>query len=173
MVNAKFEQKGLTCRIDHRSYERQGLDLFPTVHEGVAVRQMEAKGIATDKGDLNRWIKKANSLLRDFGKKIVTLSDWLKAVKEKLSKPQAPNLADLLGAYYTARNAGAWSNKAKAGNLKDFAKAINYLTEKGIATLENLEAYLAAHREQTEAINAAMKTISAKKKELSGASSRW
>ena len=28
MVNAKFEQKGLTCRIDHRSYERQGLDLL-------------------------------------------------------------------------------------------------------------------------------------------------
>ena len=43
MVNAKFEEKGLTCRIDHRSYERQGLDLLPTVHEGVAVRQMEAK----------------------------------------------------------------------------------------------------------------------------------
>ncbi len=42
MVNAKFEQKGLTCRVDHRSYERQGLDLLPTVHEGVAVRQMEA-----------------------------------------------------------------------------------------------------------------------------------
>ena len=60
MVNAKFEEKGLTCRIDHRSYERQGLDLLPTVHEGVAVRQMEAKGIPTDKGDLNRWIKKAN-----------------------------------------------------------------------------------------------------------------
>ena len=72
----------------------------------------------------------------------------------------AGNLANLLGAYYTARNAGAWSNKAKAGNLKDFAKAINYLTEKGIATLEDLEAYLAAHREQTEAINAAMKTMS-------------
>ena len=35
MVNAKFEEKGLTCRIDHRSYERQGLDLLPTVHEGV------------------------------------------------------------------------------------------------------------------------------------------
>ncbi len=59
MVNAKFEEKGLMCRIDHRSYARQGLDLLPTVHEGVAVRQMEAKGITTDKGDLNRWVKAA------------------------------------------------------------------------------------------------------------------
>lgn len=96
MVNAKFEEKGLTCRIDHRSYERQGLDLLPTVHEGVAVRQMEAKGIPTDKGDLNRWIKKANNILRDIRKKIAGLTDWIKAIKEELSKPQAPTLAVLV-----------------------------------------------------------------------------
>ena len=36
MCNAKFEEKGLPCRIDHRSYLRQGLDLLPTVHEGPA-----------------------------------------------------------------------------------------------------------------------------------------
>ena len=166
MVNAKFEQKGLTCRIDHRSYERQGLDQLPTIHEGVAVRQMEAKGITTDKGDLNRWIKKANSLLRDIRKKIVDLTDWIKAIKEELSKPQAPSLANLLSTYYTARNAGAWSNKAKVGNLKDFAEAINSLIERGIATLEDLEAHLAAHSEQTEAINTTMKAMSARKKEL-------
>ena len=62
MVNAKFEEKGLECRIDHRSYDRQGLDLLPTVHEGVAVRQMEAKGITTDKGDWNRWVKAARKI---------------------------------------------------------------------------------------------------------------
>lgn len=43
LCNAKFEEKGLTYRIDHRSYERQGVEQIPTVHEGVAVRQMEAK----------------------------------------------------------------------------------------------------------------------------------
>jgi len=107
LVNAKFEQKGLTCRVDHRSYVRQGLDLLPTVHDGVAVRQMEAKGIATDKGDLNRWRKMANKLLRDIRKKITALTDWLKAAKDELSKPKAPTLAELLTAYYTARNTRA------------------------------------------------------------------
>ena len=141
MVNAKFEEKGLTCRIDHRSYERQGLDLLPTVHEGVAVRQMEAKGIPTDKGDLNRWIKKANNILRDIRKKIAGLTDWIKAIKEELSKPQAPTLAALLTDYYEGRNAGAWSRNARIGNLKGFAEAINFLTERGIATLEDLEAH--------------------------------
>ena len=166
MVNAKFEEKELVCRIDHRSYERQGLDTLPTVHEGVAVCQMEAKGIVTDKGDLNRWIKSANKLLRDIRKKIAALTDWLKEMKEELSKPQAPNLVDLLNDYYTARNAGAWSNKAKVGNLKHFAEAVNYLMENGLFTLEDLEVHLAAHREQTEAVNVSLKAMSARKKEL-------
>lgn len=62
-VNTKFEEKGLDVRIDHRSYVRQGLDLIPTVHEGANVRQMEAKGIRTEKGELNRWIKATNRLI--------------------------------------------------------------------------------------------------------------
>ena len=45
MCNAKFAEKGLDVRIDHRSYERQGVDLLPTIHEGATVRAMEKKGI--------------------------------------------------------------------------------------------------------------------------------
>ena len=129
MVNAKFEEKGLECRIDHRSYERQGLDILPTVHEGVAVRQMEAKGITTDKGDWNRWVKAARKMLSDLRKKIAGLTDWIKAVKDELSQPQAPTLAALLTGYYEGRNAGAWSRNARIGNLKSFAEVVNYLTE--------------------------------------------
>lgn len=57
MCNARFAEKGLECRIDHRSYERQGVEQRPTVHEGPAIRQMEARGIRTDKGEFNRWVK--------------------------------------------------------------------------------------------------------------------
>ena len=32
LCNAKFAEKGLDVRIDHRSYERQGVDLLPTIH---------------------------------------------------------------------------------------------------------------------------------------------
>lgn len=166
MVNAKFEEKGLTCRVDHRSYERQGLDLLPTIHEGVAVRQMEAKGITTDKGDLNRWIKKANNILRDIRKKIAGLTDWIKAIKEELSQPQAPTLVALLTDYYEGRNAGAWSRNARIRNLKDFAAAVNFLTEKGIVTLEDLESHIAAQGERAEAINTSMKAKSARLNEL-------
>ena len=49
MCNAKFAEKGLDVRIDHRSYERQGVDLLPTIHEGATVRAMEKKGIAPER----------------------------------------------------------------------------------------------------------------------------
>ena len=81
-VNTKFEEKGLDVRIDHRSYVRQGLDLIPTVHEGANVRQMEAKGIRTEKGELNRWIKATNRLMQDVRKKIKALFVWMAEVKK-------------------------------------------------------------------------------------------
>ncbi len=62
MVNDEFERKGLDVRIDHRSYEAQGIEQIPSVHEGPLVQQMEKRGLRTQKGDLNRWIKATNRL---------------------------------------------------------------------------------------------------------------
>ena len=113
--------------------------------------------IPTEHSDLLYRIKKANNILRDIRKKIAGLTDWIKAIKEKLSQPQAPTLAALLTDYYEGRNAGAWSRNARIGNLKDFAEAVNFLTERGIVTLEDLEAHIAAQGERAESINTSMK----------------
>ena len=137
-------------RIDHRSYVRQGLDLIPTVHEGANVRQMEAKGIRTEKGELNRWIKATNRLMQDVRKKIKALFVWMAEVKEELSKPQTPSLAD----------------KARTGNLKQFAEAVNYLTENKLLTLEDLQERLSSVNEEFEALSDSMKKKSARIKEL-------
>ncbi len=142
LCNAMFEEKELVCRIDNRSYERQGLDILPTVHEGPAVRQMEAQGIRTNKGDLNRWIKATNDLLRSVKKKLADLLDWLKEAKEVLDKPQSPALAQILGEYYAIRNAGAYSNKAKIGNTKRYSEDFTFLESKGLRTVEDLESYV-------------------------------
>lgn len=166
LVNAKFEEKGLDCRIDHRSYVRQGLDLIPTVHEGPTVRKMEAKGIRTDKGELNRWIKATNRLMLDIKKKIKSLFGWISEVKEELSKPKTPSLADLLISYYQDRNAGAWSQKAKGKNLKEFAEAVNYLMENKLLTLEALESRLSAVSTEFDTLSDTMKAKSARMKEL-------
>ena len=142
MCNAKFAEKGLDCRIDHRSFARQGVEQIPTVHEGVSVRAMEKKGITTDKGDLNRWVRSANAKLRGITQRISKLLVWLKEVKAELFKPQEPLVADLLGRYFEGRNAGAWSQKAKLGNLKSYSAAVNYLFTNNINTLSNLETRL-------------------------------
>lgn len=139
LCNAKFKDKGLECRIDHRSYEKQGIDQASTVHEGVAVRQMEAKGIATDKGERNRWIRSANAMLRTLREKIKSLTAWLEEIR---AESQQPTLAALLTDYYDARNAGAWSQKAKVSNLKRFAAAAAYLQENDLHTLDDLQNHL-------------------------------
>ena len=65
MANDFLEQNGSAERIDHRSNAERGIDEIPTVHMGVAACQMEKKGIATEKGELNRNIQKANRLIRE------------------------------------------------------------------------------------------------------------
>ena len=166
MVNAKFAEKGLACRIDHRSNERRGLEELPTIHEGPAVRQMESRGIITEKGELNRWIKSTNVLITNLRKKAIALQEWIAELKERLSKPDATGLADLLNAYYNARNSGAWSQKAKVNNLKEFSITVNYLTEHGISTLEDLQSHIEMRTGETDSLRVSMNAKSAKIKEL-------
>ena len=68
---------------------------------------MEKKGIRTEKGEFNRWIKATNAVIRDIKKKITSLMGWIADMKAELAKPQAPDLVSLLNAYYTQRKAGA------------------------------------------------------------------
>ena len=142
ICNREFERKGLDCRIDHRSYKKQGIDQLPTIHEGPAVREMEKRGLRTDKGDWNRYI-------RDLNAKIKTLLVRIQALLAALSgQPKEKTIADLLNEYYDRRNAGAYSKKAKVNNLKEYAKIFAMLQSKGIATLSDLENYVSATREK-------------------------
>ena len=161
LCNAKFAEKGLDCRIDHRSYERQGVEQLPTVHEGPTVKAMEQKGIRTDKGDLNRWIRKTNAMLREAKQKIASLLGWLKEVKAELSTPQPPTLVELLSVYYDSRNKGAYSSKAKIGNLKKFSETVGYLESKQLRTTEDLDALLrmADYYQQGKPVADKLKTI--------------
>ena len=137
MCNAKFAEKGFDCRIDHRSFARQGVEQIPTQHEGPTVRAMEAKGIRTDKGDLNRFIRKTNALLRETKEKITALIGWLKDVKAELAKPQPPMLNDLLALHCANRNKGAYSNKAKNANLQRYYISVKaqYVTPTAVGFL--------------------------------------
>ena len=166
VCNAKFEEKGLDVRIDHRSYLRQGVDLLPTVHEGAAVRAMEKKGIRTEKGEFNRWIKATNAVIRDIKKKIALLFDWIAEAKVELAKPQAPDLVSLLNAYYTQRRAGAYSQKGKISNLKEMNETFNYLRRNGIYSLEDLESRVSEHSAATESLKKTLDEQTARMKAI-------
>ena len=166
LCNAKFAEKDLDCRIDHRSYARQGIEQIPTVHEGPSVRAMEAKGIRTDKVDFNHWVRKTNAMLRKAKNKIASLLEWLKAVKEELSKPQPPMLNDLLMTYYNNRNKGAYSTKAKTANLQRYADAFRFLQEKQLFTTDDLDAALHSMQNSISAMKASAGEKQSRIKEL-------
>lgn len=66
VANRYLEQYGHDARIDHRSHAERGLTEQPTIHEGVVARALEAKGIISDRCELNRQIKADNALLREL-----------------------------------------------------------------------------------------------------------
>lgn len=171
MVNAGFEEKGLGCRIDHRSYVDQGLDLIPTVHEGPHVRKMEKKGIRTEKGELNRWIKVTNRMIRSMRATIAALKEWIQEAKEIPKEPQEVYLAQLLSDAHTMRNQTAMTyargkNKAKKNNLKRFMDECNYLKQRGMLTLSDFEKYLSSVSEKVEARKSSMNQKQTRLKEL-------
>ena len=166
LCNAKFAEKGIDVRIDHRSYERQGVELLPTVHEGATVRAMEKKGIRTEKGEFNRWIKATNAVIKDIRKKISLLFDWITEIKAELAKPQTPDLVSLLNDYYTQRKAGAYSQKGKISNLKEMNETYNYLRANGIYTLEDLESRLQSHRTTVDGLKTTMDSQNARMKAI-------
>lgn len=64
-TNRALERAGIDARVDHRSLEDQGIERQPTVKEGYAARQMEARGRVSDRMAINRQIRAWNRQLRE------------------------------------------------------------------------------------------------------------
>ena len=174
--NKYLELAGSAERVDMRSYERQGLDIIPTVHMGAAVSALERKGIETNIGNLNRDIKAANRMMNAIRSTIKSLRDWiadiLEATKEAFAEVEAekknasPNLSNLLRDYMNLRKSerSEWSRygqqKGTADDLKAVSKALIYLKEHELFTLEDLDTALQGVNEKTGAISKEMKTAS-------------
>ena len=128
---------------------------------------MEKKGIATEKGELNRNIQKANRLIREIRAQVGKLKEWIaglfKARETAPEQPQqSPGLANLLMKYLSVQREKSrkYSQRYAADELKTVAAAVNYLSEHGISTLDELDAALSSVSEQADAIRAGMKTAS-------------
>lgn len=137
-VNRSLEQNGIKERVDHRSYKRQGIDKIPSVHMGVAAHQMEQRGIATDKGNLNREIAAQNKLLKEIKARITRLYNWS---KEQKKQPEKASILDLLKQPTPSKPTTQYG-KVKA--LKESAALFHFLQSNGINSLAELHQKITA-----------------------------
>ena len=177
--NSYLEHAGSAERIDHRSNAERGIDEIPTVHMGVAACQMEKKGIATEKGELNRAIRKSNRLIKEIRAQIGNLKEWIagllaawETVPRKPQPPKSPNLANLLMKYLSVQReksrkySQSWQHQHAADELKTISQAANYLAEHGISTLDELDASLSSVSDEAFSIREGMKAAEQRMKEL-------
>lgn len=177
--NSYLERAGSTERIDHRSNAERGIDEIPTVHMGVAACQMEKKGIATEKGELNRAIRKSNRLIKEIRAQIGNLKEWIAGLlaawetsPRKQQPPKSPNLANLLMKYLgvqrekSRKYSQSWQHQHAADELKTISQAANYLAEHGISTLDELDASLSSVSDEAFSIREGMKAAEQRMKEL-------
>lgn len=183
LANEFLERNDCPERIDHRSYERQGIDQLPTVHVGVSATQMEKKGIVTERGELNRNIKAANRILREIRRLVRGLKDWIAELKEKkaalleaLAEARAqasePTIPQLLARYMEQRGEerADWTSKGKLkGAVSDFNKvqaAMEFLRHKEISTVETLDRQLDGISETAVAIRDSMRKAERRIKDI-------
>ena len=180
--NRYLEMVNSPVRVDLRSYEKQGLDIIPTVHMGAAVTQMERRGIQTNIGNLNRDIKAANRMMSVIRSTIQNLRDWisdiLEARKELLAEKNletaSPDLINLLRDYLNLRKAERrdWSRygqqKGATKDLQSFVNATNYLKEYEIFTLEQLDSVLEEVKQKSGSISTSMKKAESRMKVITG-----
>ena len=179
--NRYLEANNRPERVDLRSYERQGLDIIPTVHEGAAVRQMEKRGIQTNIGNLNREIKAANSLMKSIRQLIKNLKGWIAELSEKRNEllaqkaaEEAVFLPNLLMKYMEIRKAerSSWTragqSRGTSKDLKAVSEALSYLRQKGLSTVEDLEAFLESSGKSAADYRNQMKPKEARSKVIDG-----
>jgi hypothetical protein len=140
-VNAALSRSGIAERVDHRSYERQGIDQIPTVHLGVAASQMERRGIRTGRGDMNREIEISNIELRRAKARIDKLRDWLKA-QAKTDKPETPTLTAAISEIL--KGGEGQTRYGKIRELKTAAGVLSFMQSNRISTIEELRGKVAS-----------------------------
>ena len=183
LANEFLAQNNRPERIDHRSYERQGIEQIPTVHVGVSATQMEKKGIVTERGELNRNIKAANRILREIRRLVRGLKDWLAELKERKAalleslaearvQASEPTIPQLLARYMEQRGEerADWTSKGKLkGAVSDFNKvqaAMEFLRQKEISTVETLDRQLDGISETAVAIRDSMRKAERRIKDI-------
>ena len=142
ITNKYLEENSIQEKVDHRSYQRQGIEQIPTIHLGVSATQMEKKGIATDRGNINREIKHQNAILREISRRIKALLNWIRGIgkEEKVEneniKSTLPSKENLLEIFENLIRKNADKNNA---DLEKYIESYQLLKEKNITSINQLK----------------------------------
>lgn len=160
ITNNYLEENSIQEKIDHRSYERQGIEQIPTIHLGVSASQMEKKGIATDRGNINREIKHQNMVLREIARRIKTLLNWIRGIgKEERAEKQntksiLPPKENLISVFenFIRKNADNYNTDSE-----QYIESYQFLKEKNIISLSELKENIVTLRDKNYKTTRAIK----------------
>ncbi|ESE28826.1 MobA/MobL family protein [Eubacterium brachy ATCC 33089] len=142
ITNKYLEENSIQEKVDHRSYRRQGIEQIPTIHLGVSATQMEKKGIATDRGNINREIKHQNMILREISRRIKALLNWIRGIgkEEKAenenTKSTLPPKENLLSVLENLIRKNADNHNT---DLEKYIESYQLLKEKNITSISELK----------------------------------
>ena len=167
ITNKYLEENSIQEKVDHRSYQRQGIEQIPTIHLGVSASQMEKKGIATDRGNINREIRKQNRLLQEIKLRIKALMRWIrgigkeeKAETDKL-KSTLPPKENLLSVFENLIRKNADNHNT---DLEKYIESYQFLKEKNIISLSELKESIVTLRDKNYKTTRAIKDKDTEKK---------
>ena len=160
ITNKYLEENSIQEKVDHRSYQRQGIEEIPTIHLEVSASQMEKKGIATDRGNINREIRKQNRLLQEIKLRIKALMRWIrgigkeeKAETDKL-KSTLPPKENLLSVFENLIRKNADNHNT---DLEKYIESYQFLKEKNIISLSELKESIVTLRDKNYKTTRAIK----------------
>ena len=150
-VNHTLQEHQINARVDHRSFADQGRDEQPTIHEGYHARDMEKKGLISDRCEINRQIRSDNRLFRELKRQVEKLT---KTVSENIHSI-AKQLEQLRGTMIMIRYY-LFHNRMQASSTREWISMITPVLKKYKAITKTIRT------KQTE-----KKSLQAQKKKLS------
>jgi hypothetical protein len=90
IINQSLAEVNADIRVDHRSFKERGIDREPTTHLGPAASEMERRGEASERGDMNRQTEQTNhehERIDELVAERAALDTAIKDERERLASP--------------------------------------------------------------------------------------
>ena len=142
---------------------------------------MEKRGIQTNIGNLNREIRAANRLMKSIRQLIQNLKGWITELGEKRKgaactksgggSDTSSQSADEVYGDTKGRTEGldeGWTEPGTSQDLKAVSEALSHLRQKGLSTVEDLEAFLESSGKSAADYRNQMKPKEARSKVIDG-----